>query len=392
VLRIAGFAALAARLLLAAVFLLAGATKLVDPVGLRKALRNFGLPSALARPAVILLPALELAVAVALIPTSLAWYGAWGALVLLTIFLLAVGVAMARGRKPDCHCFGQLHSAPVGWATLARNAVLWACAGALVLGYRQHPGPDLWAWIASLEGVELKAAVVAACVVSFLFLYVLSRARPKREPAQPELPQLESPQPESGDLPLLSTVDDREVAAVPSAPSPRKQSAPAPEKSPPPSRAEPMGIGLPIGTPAPQFELPGITGEKRSLQSLRERGRDLLLIFSSPFCAPCEALVPNLVRWTREMEGLPKIVLVSRGAARDNLAKLKGFEPSRVLLQRDAEVSEAYDSVTTPAAVLIGEDGLIRSDLAVGGAAIKQLLSSCQKAAIRKHRDRQAPI
>jgi len=386
-LRIAGFASLTARLLLAAVFLLAGATKLVDPVGFRKALRNFGLPPALARPAVILLPALELAVTVALIPTSLAWYGAWGALVLLTIFLLAVGVAMARGRKPDCHCFGQLHSAPVGWPTLGRNAVLWACAGALVWGYRRYPGPDLWAWIASLEGVELKAAVITACIASILFFHVLNRARPKREPPQPE-----APQPGSIDLPLLPTVENQEVEEEPSVPAPRKQAVPAPVDRPAPSRANPMGIGLPIGTPAPQFELPGITGEKRSLQSLRERGRDLLLIFSSPFCAPCEALVPNLVRWTREMEGLPKIVLISRGAARDNLAKMKGFEPSRVLLQRDAEVSEAYDSNTTPTGVLIGEDGLIRSDLAVGGAAIKQLLSSCQKAAIRKRRDRQAPI
>ena len=153
-----------------------------------------------------------------------------------------------------------------------------------------------------------------------------------------------------------------------------------------------MGIGLPTGTPAPEFELPAITGETRSLQSLRERGRDLLLIFSSPFCAPCETLASNLVRWKQEMEGLPKIVLISRGSVRDNVAKLKGFEPSRVLLQRDSEVAEAYDCNMTPTAVLVGEDGLIRSELAVGGVAIKQLLSSCQKAEIRKHRDRQAPI
>jgi len=92
------------------------------------------------------------------------------------------------------------------------------------------------------------------------------------------------------------------------------------------------------------------------------------------------------------MEGLPKIVLISRGSVQDNLAKVKGFEPSRVLLQRDSEVAEAYDCNTTPAAVLVGEDGLIRSELAVGGVAIKQLLSSCQKAEIRKHRVRQAPI
>jgi uncharacterized membrane protein YphA (DoxX/SURF4 family)/peroxiredoxin len=369
-LRIAEFAPLIGRLLLAAVFLLAGATKLVDPVGLRKTLRNFGLPLALARPAVILLPGLELAVAAALIPTSLAWYGAWGALVLLTVFLLAVGIAMARGRKPDCHCFGQLHSAPVGWPTLVRNSLLAACACGLVLEDRQHSGPDLWSWLTSLKGVELKAAIIAACSAGFIFLRVLHRARPKNQ---------------SVELPLLPTVDVEQAEEAEEA-----QEEPAEPTAP--SRAIAMGVGLPAGTPAPEFELPAITGETRSLQSLRERGRDILLIFSSPFCTPCETLASNLVRWKREMEGLPKIVLISRGSVRDNLAKLKGFEPSRVLLQRESEVAEAYDCNTTPTAVLVGEDGLIRSELAVGGVAIKQLLSSCQKAEIRKHRDRQAPI
>jgi hypothetical protein len=50
VLRIAEFTLLASRLLLAALFLLAGASKLIDPAGSRKALRDFGLPAALARP------------------------------------------------------------------------------------------------------------------------------------------------------------------------------------------------------------------------------------------------------------------------------------------------------------------------------------------------------
>lgn len=363
-LRIAEFTLLAARLLLAAVFLLAGATKLVDPVGSRKALRDFGLPSALARPMVVLLPVLELAVAAALIPTSLAWYGAWGALALLTVFLIAVGIAMVRGRKPNCHCFGQLHSAPVGWPTLIRNGVLAACAGWLASRGQLQSGPDLWAWLATLDSHERKVALVAACVVGFLFFRQLDRSRPESESIESQLPP---------------AVDDEEAPEERPAPAPRKRPAPAPTEHPAPARTSPMGIGLPIGTPAPEFELPGITGEKRSLQSLREQGRDVLLVFSSPFCESCEALASNLVRWTHEMEGLPNIVLVSVGTAQDNLAKLKEFETSRVLLQRNFEVAEVYDCDTTPTAVLVGADGLIRSYLAVGGRAIKQLLSSCAK-------------
>ena len=323
----------------------------------------------------ILLPGLELAVTAALISTSLAWYGAWGAAVLLTVFLVAVGVAMARGRKPDCHCFGQLHSAPVGWPTLVRNSVLAACACGLVLQGRRHPGPDLGSWLVSLNGVELKLAIIAACSAGFVFLRVLDRSRPKSESVE-----------------LAPTVDDEEVQEEPAARLNGGQAPQAPTEHPAPARAIVMGIGLHIGAPAPEFELPTITGEKCSLQSLQERGRDILLIFSSPFCAPCEGLASNLVRWKQEMEGLPKIILISRGSVRDNLAKLKGFEPSRVLLQRDSEVAEAYDCNATPTAVLVGEDGLIQSGLAVGGVAIKQLLSSCQKAATRRRRDRQAPI
>ncbi|MGH9285870.1 MAG: MauE/DoxX family redox-associated membrane protein [Acidimicrobiales bacterium] len=35
---------------------------------------------------------------------------------------------MSHGRRPDCHCFGQLRPTPAGAATLARNGVLLAAA------------------------------------------------------------------------------------------------------------------------------------------------------------------------------------------------------------------------------------------------------------------------
>jgi uncharacterized membrane protein YphA (DoxX/SURF4 family)/peroxiredoxin len=368
VLRIADFTLLAARLLLAAVFFLAGATKLVDPLGSRRSLRDFGLPPALARPTVLLLPVAELAVAIALIPTALAWYGARGALALLTVFMIAVGIAMVRGRKPDCHCFGQLHSMPVGRSTLIRNGILAALAAGLVSRGHRQLGPDLWTWFGTLDVHERKVAVVAACAMGFVFFRLLDRSRPETESIESQ---------------MTSAVDDEEDAAEnrpPDRAAPAsRQPAPKRAERPAPVRRTAMGIGLPIGTPAPEFELPGINGAKHSLRSLRKPGKDILLIFSSPFCKPCEALPSNIVRWTREMDGFPDIFLVSRGAAADNLPKLKEFGTSRVLLQPDFEVAEAYDCTATPTAVLVGADGLIRSELAVGGPAIKQLLSSSAK-------------
>ena len=72
-------ALLIARLVLAAVFTLAGVAKLSDLKGSRKAIIEFGLPTVLASPLALLLPLAELAVAAALIPASSAWWGALGA-------------------------------------------------------------------------------------------------------------------------------------------------------------------------------------------------------------------------------------------------------------------------------------------------------------------------
>ena len=302
-LRIVELTLLASRLLLAAVFLLAGATKLTDPAGWRKGLRDFSVPSAFAPPMMVLLPVLELAVAAALVPASLAWYGARGALALLVAFMIAVGIAMIRGRKPDCHCFGQLHSSPVGRPTLIRNGVLALCAGWLVSRGRQPLGPDLWAWYFTLGVEGRKVAVVAVCATGFLFIRLLLRSRPESESIESQL------------SPVLNDKEEEQEHRTAASPSQRT----APSAHPPePAANNALGIGLPIGTPAPEFELPGMNGEKRSSQSLRKQGRDVLLVFSSPFCKPCETLPANLVRWARELEQFPNIVLISRGTVEDN--------------------------------------------------------------------------
>jgi hypothetical protein len=62
-----------------------------------------------------------------LFPATARW-GALVALLLMAFFAAAIGVTLSQGRRPDCHCFGQLHSAPVGWSALARNVVLAAAA------------------------------------------------------------------------------------------------------------------------------------------------------------------------------------------------------------------------------------------------------------------------
>src|SRR5215212_2283293 len=123
---------LAARLMLAAVFLTAGVTKLVDRAGSRRGLAEFGVPGPLTGPLGVLLPIAELGVAVGLLPAATAWWAAVGALGLLLLFILAIGANLARGRQPECRCFGQIGAGPVSLWTILRNVVLAAAAGLIV--------------------------------------------------------------------------------------------------------------------------------------------------------------------------------------------------------------------------------------------------------------------
>src|ERR687896_1780229 len=149
-------ALLIARLVLGAVFTLAGVAKLSDIKGSRQAIIDFGVPSAIAAPLGLVLPVAELSVGATLLPASTAWWGALGALTLLSVFVVGITYNLARGRKPECHCFGQLHSAPAGWKTLARNGVLATLAGILVWqGWSGNVGPSAVGWIGALSTVKL---------------------------------------------------------------------------------------------------------------------------------------------------------------------------------------------------------------------------------------------
>jgi Methylamine utilisation protein MauE len=133
---------LAARLVLAAVFAAAAAAKLADRPGTRATAVELGVPEAFAGAVSLLLPAAELAVAAVLLPAATAVAGAVAGLALLAVLSATVGLALAHGRAFDCACFGQLHSEPVGWSTLVRNAVLAGLAGFVAVGGWDDPGPS----------------------------------------------------------------------------------------------------------------------------------------------------------------------------------------------------------------------------------------------------------
>ena len=102
-----------ARLLLAAVFGVSGVAKVADLRGARKSMGDFGVPASLAMPVAVLLALFELVCAIGLLTSSWAWWSAAAVLGMLVAFILAMAANLARGRSPDCHCFGQLHASVV---------------------------------------------------------------------------------------------------------------------------------------------------------------------------------------------------------------------------------------------------------------------------------------
>ena len=131
--------------------------------------------------------------------------------------------------------------------------------------------------------------------------------------------------------------------------------------------------GLKAGTPAPAFSLPDLYGHTVALEEYR--GRRVLLVFSDPHCDPCDQLAPELARFDRKHgnNGLA-VIMIGRGDAEENRRKTEQHGLRfPVALQEKWKLSREYGIFSTPVAFLIGEDGLIEKDVAVGPDAIMEL-------------------
>jgi len=334
-----------ARLLLAAVFTVAGVAKLRDPAGTRQGVKNFGVPASLAAPVGVLLPITEIVVAIALVLRGTAWWGALGALMLLAAFIAAIAVNLARGNKPDCHCFGQVHSTPVGWSTLVRNGVLAAAAAFIVWQGRNDPGPELVSWLGTLEGAELATLLGGIVFLGLLALGASLLLNLLRQNGR-----------------LLLRIEALEERLEMGELQPGAEST-TPE------------IGLPVGSPAPLFSLPGLYGETLTLEFLRAAGNPTLLFFMHPGCGPCEALVPEVTAWQRDHASDLTTAIVSLGDEDENRTKFGAQGLTQIMLEQNLEVSNAYEASGTPSAVLIDADGTIGSSVAAGAEQIRNLVA-----------------
>jgi peroxiredoxin/uncharacterized membrane protein YphA (DoxX/SURF4 family) len=310
-----------ARLGLAAVFIIAGAAKLADRPGTRQALANFDVPARLIGPFVLLLPLAELTAATALVfPTTARW-GAAGSLVLLALFVIGLARVLQRGEAPDCHCFGQLHSKPAGWTTVARNLMLAIPAAYVTL---VGPGPSLTSWVANTNATDLWLIAIGA-LATFTTMTTLLLWRENHR--------------------LRST------GGQTAAPAPRQ-----------------------IGALAPQFSLPSTAGPAVSLQDLLADDRACVLTFVSPDCGHCAALLPELARWHDTVTQRLALTLVAPVQATQAEEFAREHALTDVLIDEQATVMHAYGVWGTPVAILVASDGTVRSAPIAGRVAIESLI------------------
>jgi thiol-disulfide isomerase/thioredoxin/uncharacterized membrane protein YphA (DoxX/SURF4 family) len=327
------------RLALAGVFGVAGLTKIFDPAGTEKAAADFGVPASLAKYVAYLLPAIELLIAASLFFVQFSWFGAIGAAVLLLIFTAAMAVQMAKGNAPDCHCFGQIHSEPVGAGSVLRNVALLILSLSLVVSGRAYQGVNFLTSSQDIMLFALGLGVITLLTIAVAYLKKISDQQ----------------------VQIMRRIELMELVAREGGPVEREEVSHPHE-------------GLPIGAVFPDFALPDLSGELVSLTSLRADALPVLFSFISPNCNPCNALVPEFEQWQKDLAGKVNFVFVSSGNKEDNAAKFGGGRELTVLLQKERELAESVHAKWTPTAILMDASGRVASHVAAGDSAIRALI------------------
>jgi peroxiredoxin len=142
-----------------------------------------------------------------------------------------------------------------------------------------------------------------------------------------------------------------------------------------PSQAAPDAPpGLPLGSAAPDFALPDLSGTRKALSDFR--GKRLLLVFFNPRCGFCARMAPDLAALrTDGAEGRPLPLVVSTGDSEANrtLVAAHGLRCPVLLDASPMEVASQYQAHGTPIGYLVDEEGKIASELAIGADALLAL-------------------
>jgi thiol-disulfide isomerase/thioredoxin/uncharacterized membrane protein YphA (DoxX/SURF4 family) len=335
------------QLVLAGILIVAAVGKFRDLPGSRQAVAGFGVPQHIAAWAGIVLPALELVLGLGLLWGATARLAAALAALLFLTFIVGIGYNLSKGRQPECHCFGQIHSEPAGWPTLIRNVVLTFAA--LVIVWHGAVGPVGWFDDLSHDGEALTLvglALLATGIGLVLLLQKLIRL--------------------TTDLVDLQVVLVNQLDTLADSPE-DAETAPMPTPAPKPTTVK--------ANVAPDFDIATLDGGRMTLQGLLAAGKPTMLFFADPGCGPCTALIPDIAEWQKRFGAEVTMAVVSRGTPEANREKLVAKGVTNIGLQEVREVFMAYQAGGTPTLVLVDPDGVIRAPYATGRDRIRDLVS-----------------
>ncbi len=332
------------RVFLAAVFVIAAVSKLRDLEGTRRSVVSFGVPESIASAFSVALPIIEIVAAAMLLMVATSWFGAITVTALLVGFTLAIGVQLAKGAEPDCHCFGQLSAEKIGISSILRNAIFLAPAAFLVARGSNGQGTEFWSLNEQSVLILIATAGIGLLIVA---LGLLQRVLNNQSELTKRLDLLELAAP---------------VAEV------EREHAGHPQD------------GLPIGALLPEFELKDTDRGAISTHSLYSDGKGALLLFVSPTCAPCKTLVPKFREWASELASKVNIFLITSGTADENIKKFGDVPSSPLLLQEKREFAEAVNAKWTPSAMYINSKGRVASHISAGDTAVTELVEKIRAA------------
>ena len=137
--KLVGWLVLLLRLVLGAIFIVAGVSKLGHAIDFAQQIAAFRLlPQGVIAPMALALPFLEVLLGAYLVIGLFTRIAAWVAAVLLLAFDAAIASAVVRGLTLSCGCFGPNDKSVTTWGEVARDAVFVLLAIIVAL---RPPGP-----------------------------------------------------------------------------------------------------------------------------------------------------------------------------------------------------------------------------------------------------------
>jgi thiol-disulfide isomerase/thioredoxin len=126
-----------------------------------------------------------------------------------------------------------------------------------------------------------------------------------------------------------------------------------------------------VGAEAPDLEWVDIDGRPARLRD--GNGMHTGVVLWNPGCGFCQQLLPTLADIEDSLsESDSRLLIISTGTGEQNRAQ---YLRSPIILEPDFQTGRLFGARGTPSAVVIGPDGTVASEVAVGRPAVTQQLS-----------------